>query len=187
MLLDSLLLIDIKWRLSHIRHKTEWWGIRRRCITAMGQKWSHGIYQNSQRGNDIYISILFFLSTQFFILFFFFFIFFGGINKYPCKNEKTMKKVVYNTQKICIFFFRYEKLKFLAFTVDSKTGLKISFKDSTLKDQIWNLLSALRKKMWVIRFWLTKSKLVVIFRTKVCYIFFSGKSVYLHHHNNSNI
>ena len=61
-----------------------------------------------------------------------------------------MKKVVYNTQKICIFFFRYEKLKFLAFTVDSKTGLKISCKYSTLKDQIWNLLSALRKKMWVI-------------------------------------
>ena len=89
---------------------------------------------------------------SFLFYFFFFFIFFGGINKYPCKNEKTMKKVVYNTQKICIFFFRYEKLKFLAFTVDSKTGLKISFKDSTLKDQIWNLLSASRKKIWVIRF-----------------------------------
>ena len=151
MLLDSLLLIDIKWRLSHIRHKTEWWGIRRRCITAMGQKWSHGIYQNSQRGNDIYISILFFLSTQFFILFIFFFSFFSAVLiNTLAKMKKQWKKWYITHRKFVFFFFRYEKLKFLAFTVDSKTGLKISFKDSTLKDQIWNLLSALRKKMWVI-------------------------------------
>ena len=118
-------LIDIKYRLSHIRHKTEWWGIRRCCITTMGQKWSHGIYQNPQRGNNVYISILFLSKRR--------------------NNDKSVKN-----HKICKFVCFFSQLwKVQILSVYSNTELKVSFKYSTLKHQIWNLLSTLSKKMLV--------------------------------------